>query len=139
MQTFLPYPNFTVSMMHLDYRRLGKQRVETRQIQTALQTGGGWSSHPATKMWEDHIEALMLYGDCCIREWLRRGYKNTMPLMITAEADQITDALRSIRMPSWLGDEDFHASHRSNLLRKDPDHYGQFGWTESPDMEYIWP
>lgn len=139
MQTFLPYPNFTVSMMHLDRRRLGKQRVETRQIQTALQTGGGWSSHPATRMWQDHIEALMLYGDCCIREWMRRGYKNTMPLMITAEADQVTDALRSIRMPSWLGEEDFHASHRSNLLRKDPDHYGQFGWTESPDMEYIWP
>ena len=32
-----------------------------------------------------------------------------------------------------------HASHRSNLLRKDPEHYMQFGWTEPPDLPYVWP
>ena len=45
-----------------------------------------------------------------------------------------TDAL-----PPWLGTESLHASHRSNLLRKDPDWYGRFGWTEPPDLPYIWP
>lgn len=39
----------------------------------------------------------------------------------------------------WLGDPAFHASHRSNLLRKNAEHYGAFGWTESPDLEYVWP
>jgi hypothetical protein len=42
-------------------------------------------------------------------------------------------------MPSWLGDERVHSSHRSNLLRKRPEHYGLLGWTEGPDMPYHWP
>ena len=42
-------------------------------------------------------------------------------------------------MPSWLGDLDFHASHRSNLLRKDPEWYGQFGWNDPHDLPYVWP
>jgi hypothetical protein len=42
-------------------------------------------------------------------------------------------------MPPWWGDPAFHASHRSNLLRKDPVWYGQFGWAEPPDLPYVWP
>ncbi len=58
MQTFLPYEDFTLSAQCLDYRRLGKQRVEALQIFNAL-TGAstkdgreyrGWINHPATKM-----------------------------------------------------------------------------------------
>ncbi len=139
MQTFLPYPNFAISAMHLDYRRLGKQRVEARQIQTALQTGGGWSSHPATRMWDGHIEALMLYGDCMIREWVRRGYNNTMPLMCSRDYQDLSFQQRDISMPPWLGDDAFHASHRSALLFKDPEWYGQFGWTDPAEYNYIWP
>jgi hypothetical protein len=41
--------------------------------------------------------------------------------------------------PPWLGLEIYHASHRSNLLRKDPVWYGKFGWIESPDLPYYWP
>ena len=25
------------------------------------------------------------------------------------------------------------------LLRKDPDYYGRFGWSEPPDLPYFWP
>lgn len=32
MQTFLPYANFEASAKVLDYKRLGKQRVEAKQI-----------------------------------------------------------------------------------------------------------
>jgi len=42
-------------------------------------------------------------------------------------------------LPLWLGNEELHASHRSNLLRKAPLWYGQFGWTEPDDLPYIWP
>ena len=40
--------------------------------------------------------------------------------------------------PHWLGYEPFHASHRSNLLRKDAEYYSQFGWTEPDNLPYIW-
>ena len=41
-------------------------------------------------------------------------------------------------MPSWYGQEDFHRSHRSNLLRKDYNYYIQF-FNEPVDLEYFWP
>ena len=36
MQTFLPYPSFEESAKVLDWRRLGKQRVEGMQIINAI-------------------------------------------------------------------------------------------------------
>ena len=52
MQTFLPYDDFVLSLDCLDYRRLGKQRVEAMQLLNAMKREkGGWINHPATKMW----------------------------------------------------------------------------------------
>lgn len=132
MQTFLPQPDLQKSVECLDYRRLGKQRVECKQILKALASTGkaGWKNHPATKMWKGFEDALSLYYNLCIREWEKRGYNNTMLTVA---------GLNNPKMPPWFGDEDFHASHRSNLLRKDPQWYGQFGWSEPDDLEYVWP
>ena len=44
----------------------------------------------------------------------------------------------SIIMPHWLGREEFHASHRANLLRKDYKFYSQYGWTEDSSNPYVW-
>lgn len=131
MQTFLPLPGMGRSVRCLDYRRLGKQRVEALQILNALRgKSKGWVNHPATKMWRGYEAALAFYKDLCIEEWVRRGYNNTM---------QKEKSHRSIKLPEWLGSDEFHASHRSNLLRKDPEFYGKLGWTEALDLPYIWP
>jgi hypothetical protein len=37
-----------------------------------------------------------------------------------------------------LGNEDFHSSHRANLLRKDKEFYSQFEWGENPEDPYLW-
>jgi len=129
MQTFLPHYSFTESAAALDYRRLGKQRVECMQLLKAIKNGAGWSNHPAAKMWKGYEEALETYMSVCIDEWVKRGYKNTM----------VANKYTNCKLPPWLGDSAFHASHRSNLLRKDTVHYGQFGWTESSDLPYVWP
>lgn len=140
MQTFLPFPNFTASALVLDSKRLGKQRVEAMQILKALDGSSGWSNHPATKMWIGYRLALMLYHDVCIREWVRRGYHNTMTTLVFRNAeDEVPPHVRNVPMPPWLGREDVHASHRANLLRKDPEHYGNLGWTETPIEGYVWP
>ena len=131
MQTFLPLPDLRESVKVLDDRRLGKQRVEALQILNALEgRSRGWVHHPAVRMWRTHESALRLYHDLCIAEWVFRGFRNTMPCL----ADSTSPIL-----PDWFGLEAFHASHRSNLLRKDPGHYGWFGWTEPPTMPYFWP
>lgn len=131
MQTFLPYSDFQETALVLDRRRLGKQRVEAQQILDALEgRKQGWANHPAALMWRGYEAALRLYRNAMIREWVARGYVNNM---------QITRSGGRVRMPPWLGDQSFHAAHRSNLLRKEPEFYGQFGWREGPDLPYVWP
>jgi hypothetical protein len=141
MQTFLPDPSYVESARILDYRRLGKQRVECKQILSAIHKGkGGWVNHPATRMWRGHEYQLAVYGATMCHEWLRRGYKDTLlPYFLTIIDAYDEDGRSPNDVPAWLGDEDFHASHRSNLLRKDPTYYGRFRWTDSPDAPYIWP
>lgn len=138
MQTFLPLPSYHESAKCLDNKRLGKQRVEVLQLLHAL-TGvkSGWANHPAAKMWRGHEYDLVCYGLEICTEWRSRGFKDTCFDKINALLYQV-DRL-GISTPPWWGDPVFHASHRSNLLRKDPVHYGQFGWTEPHDLPYIWP
>jgi len=79
MQTFLPYAEFERSAEVLDYRRLGKQRVETWQLIRAINgETRGWRNHPAAVMWRDHVPALALYGKVICEEWIRRGYNDSM-------------------------------------------------------------
>lgn len=132
MQTFLPYNDFYKSVQCLDYRRLGKQRVEAKQIYNALQPGSTsrWRSHVAVRMWKGCENALLHYMNTAIEEWVRRGYNNNMNLAVVSFP---------VIMPFWFGDERLHASHRGNLLRKNFKYYSQFGWNEPIDMPYWWP
>ena len=141
MQTFLPYPDYVASAKCLDYRRLGKQRVECLQLLKALTDGGAWSNHPAAKMWQGYELQLVDYALVIIAEWRNRGYKDTCYDKVVALSDAAwpKPSLSDYIPPPWLGDEAFHAAHRSNLLRKDPTYYGRFGWTEPDDLPYIWP
>jgi hypothetical protein len=137
MNTFLPSADFRKSAECLDYKRCGKQRVEAYQILDIVsgkRTTGGWINHPAVLMWVGYPEALRLYLKCFIEEWVNRGYNNNMEIPIIGKEEE-----KEIEMPHWLGDDRLHTSHRSNLLRKDPEYYKQFGWTEGPFLEYYWP
>lgn len=135
MQTFLPYPDFVASARCLDRQRLGKQRVEVLQLLRANEGGGGWHNHPAARMWRYYHNALVSYGMAICEEWIGRGYRDTCLAKIL---DYETPGIGCV-LPPWVGDDAFHASHRSNLLRKAPEWYSQFGWREPPDLPYVWP
>lgn len=133
MQTFLPYADFQKSVEVLDYKRLGKQRVETFQvlnILTGRTTTKGWRNHPVTLMWTGYESALKLYQNITIREWVKRGYNNNMAY------EEIIPG--TLVMPKWLGNEEFHRSHRSNLLRKDFQYYSQY-FDDPDNIDYYWP
>lgn len=131
MQTFLPYTDFKKCAEVLDYRRLGKQRVEAMQILMCLEKPNRWKNHPAVKMWEGYETSLMVYTNEMIKEWIKRGYNNTMKIY-DIESHLYDE-------PFWLGDERMHSSHRANLLRKDIDFYSKYGWKENPEQDYWWP
>jgi len=140
MNTFLPYSDFKKSVQCLDRKRLGKQRVEAYQILRVLtgsQKSKGWQNHPAVLMWKGYEAALAQYAICACIEWQNRGYLDTVLFKIHKEFPElITDSFKN---PPWLGNDRFHSSHKSNLLRKNDSWYKQFGWEISPDLAYVWP
>jgi hypothetical protein len=149
VQTFLPYPDFTATATVLDRRRLGKQRVETLQVQRALVVPGhGWRHHPSVRMWSGYEEALVRYGLEICSVWRALG------LLDTCEATMRSDLARAKgitvvrtqeelaaagQLPGWLGDDAVHRSHQSALVRKDPAHYRTFFPDVPDDLPYVWP
>ncbi len=148
MQTFLPYPAFTASAVALDQRRLGKQRVEAIQVLRGLiRPGYGWRHHPAVKMWTGYEEALVRYGLDVCAVWCAAGRADTCARTLTADLAAVRgeapirtqqELAAAGDLPPWLGDEAVHRSHRSALVRKDPDFYRPlFG--DPDDLPYVWP
>ena len=134
MQTFLPYADFKTTAACLDWRRLGKQRVEVWQIlRTLYGESHGWTNHPAIRMWRGHEFQLAQYGIAICREWILRGYNDTMIRKIREFDSGIWQPL-----PFWITSE-FCLSHQSNLIRKLPEYYGPLFPGVSPDLEYVWP
>lgn len=168
MQAFLPYEDFEESAWSLDRQRLGKQRVEAMQILTAIDlkhrrttdleylerveagelmsalwvprptvSSPGWSNHPAVLMWEGHETALCDYGVAVCREWKSRGYRDGCERFFLM---RIADAYYSDDDPPWLGNEEFHRSHRMMLMWKDPGHYAPLFLHETYERpDYLWP
>lgn len=135
LQTFFPYNDFR-SVSLLDSKRLHNQFNEFLIIRRVLRgEERAWKNHPAVVMWRGYEVALSFYG-LMIYEGMRdRG------LVIPAKVylDQILSDLRgTLRIPEWVGNENFHRAHRENLVRKDSRYYGGYFSEGSGDI-YVWP
>ena len=112
----------------LDYRRLGKQRVEAYQIWRANQgLTKGWRNHPAARAWKGYLCALAMYTNAMIREWIRRGYRNNMEFLPHCGKP---------KFPSWWGDESVRLSHCASLNMKMPEFYK---FDVPVFTGYVWP
>ncbi len=135
VNTFLPFPDYKKVARTLDTKRLGKQRVEGLQILKAnLGMTKGWVNHPAAVMWRGHEGLLSIYILSMCSGWVALGYKDSV-------ADQVTELMKhlpadSYTNPWWMGNEEFHTSHQSNLQRKMPMHYC---FDVPEDLPYKWP
>jgi hypothetical protein len=70
-----------------------------------------------------------MYMNASIDEWVRRGFQNTM-------AKEVID--EPVTYPSWFGNQKFHDSHKSNLLKKDFEFYSKYRWQVDPANPYVW-
>lgn len=133
--TFIVIGDFILNAQILDFIRLGKQRVEAKQIIDIILskiTSGAWVNHPAVHQWRNFVDALKYYTNCIILEFIKRGGKNTMTLY---------DLPETIQMPWWVSWNRLYQSQRAMLYRKDPFYYHD-KFTIEPDYlsyGYIWP
>jgi len=143
MQTFMPWPEFDWSARCLNDRELGALRVDILKVMEALLHGGtGWDEHPAVLMWDGHERALLAYQQAVCCEWSSvRGYEDeywdkTRLMFLDIVIDPMATPLIP---PIWVGNEDFHISQQSALLRIDEDHYRRYFPGIKTDHPYIWP
>jgi hypothetical protein len=145
MITFLPFANYTETAACLDRQRLGKQRVETLQVARCLAgVPSSWKNHPTVQMWRGYEWALLKYQEALCHEWSAiRGYNDTCLQNTTELLFPQRGRGREVGLvvadPWWLGVEEFHLSHQSNLLRKDVKHYGRFFVGVPDKLPYLWP
>lgn len=139
MQTFLPYSVFRDSVECLDPSRLGNQVY--RECLTLIR--GGWSNHPASKMWRGHEYALCEYALEGLVALMDRNLYYPHHFRTFLDYQKV---YRYTGYPWWLGWEEFHSAHRAILLAKDYEWYSRFGWSETPAerdengrFPYIWP
>jgi len=142
MQTFLPYADYAKSAAVIDNSRLGNQCY--RECKTLIQ--GKWKNHPAAKMWVGHEFHLAKYSLALAHEMGKRTRPDGSPKWKPEVVERWTEfwtvqmfLLNNTGPPAWLGSRKLHQSHRSNLLRKDPDHYRKFWPKLRDDLPYIWP
>jgi hypothetical protein len=145
MQTFLPVADFAETARLLDSPRLGKQRVETLQVLRALELPDyGWANHPVVTMWRGRTAGLVVYGLAMVRAWRERGFADSTEALIAEFAPDAAglsqgEAAAAGLLPSWVGDEELHLSHRSNLLAKDREFYRPRFPGDADDLPYVWP
>lgn len=147
MQTFLPDPSFCNSATYLDSKRLNKQKVEASQILDMLITYDKfnvawqqWANHPAVLMWRGYTASLAHYGLVICRECNNRNIADNAELekKFTTVLNTLCPDTLCPDVPPWIGDERFHLSHQSNLIRKDS-FYSIF-WSNVPNnLPYYWP
>jgi hypothetical protein len=140
VQTFLPFADFVESAHVLDQARLGKQRVEALQVLRAIVLPAyGWQTHPAMQMWRGYVPALTRYALDMVDAWTELGHADTTRPLITEFAPEAATERAALAVPSWLGNEALHLSHRSNLVRKAPEFYETVFPGVPDDLPYVWP
>lgn len=142
MQTFMPYSSFQKTAQCLDYRRLGKQRVEAKQIlQCLLKEGStGWGHHPIVGAWAGYEEALAVYGLYICSEWKLRGYQDSLFGWFQVMRQNIREGEHyTTPIPPWAEDSRVNQAYQKLLTWKEPEHYEEiFDMVQLEQPEFPW-
>lgn len=144
MQTFMTSTNedrrraAAETFVMLDSPRLGKQRVEAKQL-----LFGHFPNHPASKMWQGHRHALCAYGILCCKTWIKRGFDDSL----LPEFQMIRHSIMGdepLVWPWWFGHPAMARTHQTKLFYKGvPRWVAQFNESapkHSPmRLPYLWP
>ena len=80
--------------------------------------------------------------------WRERGHQDSCAATLVADLGAFRPHARirdqqlladAGELPPWLGDDAFHRSHQSALVRKDPSTYAPLFPEVPDDLPYVWP
>jgi hypothetical protein len=139
MQIFIPHSDYEESGWSLypgHPGHLGNQFY--REGKTIIK--GGWKNHPASKMWWGYRYSLCEYLKILYHILRERGINDY--IVHYNEICEMQKQFVNAGKPPFIGNEAFHDSHKSNLIRKDREKgwnwYQQFNWQVPDDLPYIW-
>merc|ERR1719223_613799 len=141
MITFCPIADLEAIAKLLDSVRLNAQRTEAGAILKWLHNPDRYKRFLQSgfcTMWARNLEALAVYYNAMLREWLRRGGKT----LVSQFDESVLGREDEVQFPGWWGNEELHKNHRLALLCKDPEHYSQFFTEPVPEdrlYDYVWP
>lgn len=100
----------------------------------------GWANHPAVRMWRGYEWQLLRYQQAICDEWVEQlGFKDTCFDKSLYLYFRCNPQANDGEMPDWIGNEEFHLSHQSNLIRKDPKRYSKAFPGVPSNLPYVWP
>lgn len=130
MQVFRPYIDWERSAAVLDDLRLGKQRVEAKQVLNVIfrklglirDNKRGWLNHPIVLLYfnngKPYIEDIVGFFHACVNEWKRRGKQNSISL------DDLRPFVESVEKTYGTPVTHLHeVEYRRVLLMKSLKHY----------------
>jgi len=161
MQVFITSSDPYECASNLDTQRLLKQVLECSQVISALDGSYArkhpgqrvpWANHPATRMWQPHLDYLRFLKNCFAAELRRRKTKNGHDFQLKSEIydqEEVPADIES-RKPDFLNDDSILRVHRGNLVRKalekkqktgESDHYEWYqskGFVDPVFTGYVW-
>ena len=132
MQLYLPYPDFEKSVQCLTTNHLNRVRTNCQLMAKAFLEPSRWCYHPSFKAWKPYYKAFQYYHDCVVKEWIGRGF-NTKAVLFGAPKPERKD------MPWFIGNDRYHSSMRSNLIRLNFTYKERCEWVEDGKQPYLWP
>ena len=118
----LPVANFQASSIMMPLPEVCSQIRTIQQIYYVLRRERRRGDLPRISrkiaMWKHYDEVLYCYG-----HHLEKSINSYFDIPPIGD-DFMT------HLPPWFGNPEIHASHRAFLLKRNPEHYGQFGWSK---------
>jgi hypothetical protein len=145
MMTHLPIESFLQTATILRDKELYSSRTDAYKVMEALLgIDRRWVHNPVTVMWQGYEFHLGQYALTVCAEWkVRHGadtlYDRFVRLIEDAMGEGVITPADNADRPWWLGHDGFHLSHRSNLIRIAPEHYGKIWPGVSGDLPYVMP
>jgi hypothetical protein len=151
MQIYLPFTKIKLNVSILNELDLLHQRAVALTVaETITGQGKGWQWHPGVTMWLDNEPLLGHIALALDEEWARRSQtdERMTPAGVRGLSKDYQLRINELGMaklsapppmPWWWGVKRFHDGNQSELIRHEPNWYGQLFKKTPNDLCEWWP